>query len=193
MCPGSRPNKERKRIVFICATLLIFITFCLAFLRIYILSQPVRAQSLPLLYFQGLVKRLLPSKHWSPICQWPLQTPLCCRKQCKYWSSTRLMSTRGTRTGRPRCTWRLPTRRSSVQKWSFPCWAASTSPTEGGARPCTTLLWMATWRWVPSRLGTRNLRRDSLSPGWNLSFPLRRLESVMLLSARQTLGNDSYF
>ena len=71
-----------------------------------------------------------------------------CRKQCKCWLSTRPTSTLGTRTGRRRCTWRLRTRQWSVRRSSSPCWAASTSLTEAGGRPCTTRLSMATLRRV---------------------------------------------
>lgn len=77
-------------------------------------------------------------------------TMLCChcRKRCRYWLSTRLMSMLGTRTGRHRCTWRLPTRQWSARRSSSPCWVASMSLTEAGGQHCTMRLWMATLRQV---------------------------------------------
>lgn len=104
-----------------------------------------------------------------------------CRKQFKCWSSTPLTSMRGIRTGRPLCTWQQPIRLSSVLRWSFPCWAVSTSPTEEAVQLCTTLRWMATWRWVFSSLGTGVLPTDSPRHKWGLILVLTPLGNVIIL------------
>lgn len=77
---------------------------------------------------------------------------LCChcRKPCRCSSSTRPMSTPGTRTGRRLCMWQLPTRQWNVRRSWSPCWAVSMCRTAAGARRCTTPPSTATSRWAPS-------------------------------------------